>query len=69
MEQGIDVEIVEVDLGKGARNLVGEDGVGIREDVVEEIELDILSGEWLSIVALDRERLTAEIPHAARERW
>jgi hypothetical protein len=61
--QGIDVEIAEVGVGGSAWGLAGEDGVGVREDVVEKIELDVLSREWLGIVALDGERLTTEVPH------
>jgi hypothetical protein len=64
--QGIDVEIAEVNLGGGARGLTGEDGLRVGEDVTEKIELDVLSGERLSIIALDGEGLPTEIPHAER---
>ena len=69
MVEGIDVEIAEVGVGGSVWGLAGEDGIGVREDVVKKIELDVFSREWLGIAALDGERLTTEVPHAKRQKW
>ena len=67
MVQGIDVEIAKVDLAGRAGRLGSKDRLGVGEDVMEKIELDILASERFSVVALDGKGLSAEISYA--ERW
>lgn len=61
--QCIDIEIAEVDFAGRARCLARKDGLGITKDVMEEIVLDILSGEWFGIVSLYGEGLAAQVSY------
>jgi len=66
MIQGIDVEIAKVDFAGSAGGLASKDRLGVGEDVVEEIKLNVLAGEWLSVIALYGEGFSAEISDAKR---
>jgi hypothetical protein len=57
-QDGLDVEVAESELALALRITVGvgEDGVIVGEDGVEDIILYVHTGEWFSISAFERHR-------------
>ena len=57
--EGIDVEVTEIDDRASRSEVVDESLCLIGEDVVEEVVLEVLSGQGLSVCALDGKGFSA----------